>query len=682
MRTILLSFTVLFISGCVVKESTPSYENEILWDSWGIPHIYANQESDLYQMMGWAQMKNHGDLILKLYGEGRAKSSEYWGDDPQNDILLHLTDVLTAAEKTWNNMPASDKAVVEAYVKGLNSYASKYPDQISEKYQKVLPVTAMDVMNHSSRAMNMEFLIRRNVGSAYRWTPGSNAWAVDGTKTASKKAMLLTNPHLPWEDLYLFFEAHLITPDNSLYGTTLVGLPTLGIAFNENLGWTHTVNTLDNVDIYEITISGNQYLLDGEYKDFEIDSVKVVTKKDGSSSEQWVVKKKSAFGMVLKESGDKAVAMKWANMEGEFNPLGQWKAMGEAQDINAFKNVLKQNGLPLFNVVYADKAGNILYHFGGNIPKKNGDWDKWQQIVATSSSDELWDGFYGADEVPSFTNPETGWIQNANDPPYTSTVPATVDPADFASHIAPNSMSFRPQRSARLIMDAQNLTLEDFITLKHDTRSELAMRLQDDFEELKSMTKDSLTLAALEVLTRWDASYDASSTGAILFMNIIRRGGLPFGDQWSFDDPINTPSTIGDPGKFLSSVKQIAQAQIDQLGALEVPYGDLFRLKVGEYEYPGNGGLGQLGIFRTMVYLPGDDGKLYSYHGDSYVCATEFGDKVKAKALMSYGNATQPGNVHVGDQLKLFTQKQLRDVWYSRADQEANLELVEKMEEM
>lgn len=634
--------------------------------------------------MGWAQMRNHGNLILKLYGEARAKSSEYWGDDPRRDILLHKIGILDAAEKTYENMSSEEKAIIKSFAEGCNSYYQKFPEQFDEKYKDVLPLTALDVIYHANRVMYMEFLINRNLWQVKRWEPGSNAWAINGSKTASGNAMLLANPHLPWNDFWLFFEAHLITEKNSLYGVTLVGLPTLGIGFNENLGWTHTVNTLDNVDFYEITVDENKYLIDGEYHTFELDSSKVIVNFDGVNSEETIYKKKSDFGMIIKESGNSAIAVTWPNMDGELNYLAQWKKMGEANNLIAFKNALDYNALPLFNVIYSDKDNNIFYHFGGNIPKKNGDWKKWQKIVSTSSSKDLWNGYYLPNELPSYSNPESGWIQNANDPPYTSTIPTPINPADYASHIAPNNMIFRPQRSAKLIMNANNLTLDEFITLKHDSKSELALRLQDDFEELKGFTQDSLTLSALNTLTAWDASFDADSEGAVLFMNLIRQLGTTgyFKEQWSFDNPVNSPDGLSDPERVLDVIKIVAKGQLDKLGSLNPQFGDLYRLKVGEYEYSGNGGPGNLGLFRTLYYVPGNDGKFYPYHGDTYVCATEFGETVTSRALMSYGNATQPGNPHVGDQLELFSKKQLRTVWFTREEQEANLELLEKLGDM
>ena len=170
MKKLFLPIIFLILLSCAPKESIQ--ENEILWDNWGIPHIYGTDYSNLYKMMGWAQMRNHANLILKLYGEARARSSEYWGEDLQRDQLLHKLGMIDAAKKIYDQMAQIDREIVESFAEGLNAYAEKYPDQIDERYKHVLPVKPLDVIYHSTRVLYLEFLVRGNLRSVYQWTPG------------------------------------------------------------------------------------------------------------------------------------------------------------------------------------------------------------------------------------------------------------------------------------------------------------------------------------------------------------------------------------------------------------------------------------------------------------------------------------------------------------------------------
>ena len=61
------------------------------------------------------------------------------------------------------------------------------------------------------------------------------------------------------------------------------------------------------------------------------------------------------------------------------------------------------------------------------------------------------------------------------------------------------------------------------------------------------------------------------------------------------------------------------------------------------------------------------------------MAVVEFGDPVRAEVLLSYGNASQPGSQHLGDQLELMARQELRPVWRTRAEVETNLERREVM---
>ena len=57
----------------------------------------------------------------------------------------------------------------------------------------------------------------------------------------------------------------------------------------------------------------------------------------------------------------------------------------------------------------------------------------------------------------------------------------------------------------------------------------------------------------------------------------------------------------------------------------------------------------------------------------------EFGQPVRAKVLLSYGNSSQPGSAHYGDQVELFARQEMRDAWRDRKTVEAHLEAREEV---
>lgn len=266
--SIVLLIMILF--SC--NQSDTGKHTKIIWDKWGVPHIYAENESDMYYAFGWAQMHNHANHILEMYATARGRASEYYGKEYfRMDQLIHLFSIPDSAAAQYERFTGEEKQILDAFVNGVNDYADKHPEDISENAKKVLPVTAIDVLAHGKRVINIEFLGGRDILTGYKEindddksiTPGSNSYAVAPSKSESGNAMLVANPHLPWSDFYLFFEAHLNAPNFNLYGVTLVGMSVLNIAFNEHLGWTHTVNTIDASDRYELALQDNGYLFEG-----------------------------------------------------------------------------------------------------------------------------------------------------------------------------------------------------------------------------------------------------------------------------------------------------------------------------------------------------------------------------------------------------------------------------------
>lgn len=121
---------------------------------------------------------------------------------------------------------------------------------------------------------------------------------------------------------------------------------------------------------------------------------------------------------------------------------------------------------------------------------------------------------------------------------------------------------------------------------------------------------------------------------------------------------------------------EAAASQVEKsYQALDVPWGDVVRIRYGGKDLPGNGAPGDpYGVFRTAYPVPDADGKMHVAGGDTYYAAVEFGPMVRAKVLTAYGNSTQPGSKHLGDQLELFAKQEMRDAWRSRTDIEAHLE--------
>ena len=260
----------------------PRQQTEILWDTWGVPHIYAPDGARLHRAFGWAQMESHGDLVLRLYGQARGRAAEYWGPTyAEGDRFLRTMGVPGRAPQWYAAQEAEERAHLDAFAAGMNAYAEAHRERLSDEMEVVLPVTGVDVLSHVQRVFHLTFIAGDGVTALKQWMAaspgppappaarGSNAWALGPRKATGEHAMLLANPHLPWSGMSLFYEAQVACPGVNASGATLVGMPVLAIAFTDYLGWTHTVNTFDGVDLYELTTSDSGYAWDGGGQPFE-----------------------------------------------------------------------------------------------------------------------------------------------------------------------------------------------------------------------------------------------------------------------------------------------------------------------------------------------------------------------------------------------------------------------------
>ena len=680
-----LLFTLIVVSFLTISCAQPEkIETEIAWDTWGVPHITANTVEELFFAQGWAQMHNHANLILELYGSSRGKGAEYWGQEKlQNDILIHTLGFDELADEWRENQDPEQKIINKAFIDGMNAYAKAHPEALDEKNKVVLPLTTKDANMHAMYVIFTRFIGGNDLGRVQQWPDlGSNAYAISPKRSASGNAMLVQNPHLPWWKEFLFFESHLNLNGKNMYGSTLVGYPGIAIGFNKNLGWSHTNNTIDNADTYELELNDGGYLLDGKRKEFQVSSKVIkIKQEDGTLVDKEIPIMKTVHGPVVNKTKGKVLAIRMAGMDRP-NMTLQWWRMINSSNFNEFENALKMAQLPYFNVMYADKQGEIFYLFNGLVPKRSsGDWDYWNRVIPGGKSEDVWTEVHDYADLPKVKNPEVGWLQNANDPPWTSTIPVSIDPKDYPSYMSPQSMSFRPQRAARMLIEDESITFDELVAYKLSTRLEFADRILDDLFTAVDASESKKAKEAKKVLENWDREANADSKGMLLFYSWARKFNVGrsanYTEPWSMDSPNTTPDGIADADRAVQLLEQTAIEVETKFGSLDTNWGDYYRINYNGKNLPANGVDGYMGVFRVAWPGGSDDKNMFVGGGDSWVGVIEFGDTVKAKVLLSYGNSTQKDSPHNGDQLELFSKKELRDAWFTKAEVESNTARIE-----
>lgn len=663
--------------------SYPVKSTELLWDTYGIPHIYGQDNEGAFYAFGWAQMHSHGNLLLRLYGQARGRAAGYWGEKYVASDKWVLTMGIPGRARAWYQAQSPDfRRYLDNFAAGINAYAQENPDAIDDGVKVVLPVTGEDVLAHLHRVLHFTFVVNPGMLAGMQKQEsqaGSNGWAIAPSRSASGNAMLLANPHLPWSDLFLWYEAQITAPGIDAYGATLVGVPVLAIAFNNNLGWTHTVNTHDGWDIYKLQLTDKGYLFDGKVLPLQTQTLSLPVKQtDGSIKEQPLVIKSSVQGPVISEQGNTAIALRVVGLD-QPGVLEQWWDMARAENLPQFEQALQRLQLPMFTVMYADRAGHIMHLFNGQVPvRSQGDFAYWEGIIPGDTSKTLWTKNHPYQDLPKVIDPPSGWLQNANDPPWTTTFPQAIKADDYPAYMAPRFMDFRAQRSARMLDEDQKISLAEMIAYKHSTRMELSDRILDDLIPAVRKYGNKLAQQAADVLETWDRQANADSRGAVLFAAWAEKLDFDhaFSQPWKETQPRTTPDGLAKPQEAVKLLEIAAKEVEQKYGSLAVNWGTVFRLQVGQQDLSGNGGDGYLGIFRVVNFAPKTEGSFQAVSGDSFVAAVEFSQPIKAMAIIGYGNATQPNSPHRSDQLQLFADKKLRPIWRTR--QEINAHLTER----
>ncbi|MPT47149.1 MAG: acylase [Sphingobium sp.] len=662
---------------------------EILWDSYGVPHIYAKTEEGAFYGFGYAQAQGHGNLVIRLFGEARAKAAEYWGEKYEEQDRWLIANDVPARSVTWYKAQTPQmRKNLDAFAAGINAYAKAHPDKIDPDISKILPLTGVDIMAHTHRLMNYVYVASdRKVlkDPSTNLAGGSNAWAVAPSRSASGKAMLLANPHLPWAPSQLtYFEAHLNAPGMSLYGATQVGLPVLRFGFNNELGFTNTVNTMQGFTSYQLTLKDNGYLFDGKVLPFksEVKSYKV-KQADGSLKTVSFTQRSTLQGPVFELPDSKTeIALKVAGLDRP-GALQQYLDMGKATNWAQFETALKTMQVPMFNIIYADRAGHILYLDNGILPKhSSGDLAYWSAPVPGDTSKTLWKDVHSYEDMPKVVDPKSGFVQNANDQPWLATWPRQLDPKAFPAYVAPEGpMSQRAQLSVKLMDATPKLSFDDFIQRKVETRALMADRLLPELFKAAEGNTDPEIVNAIALLKQWDHRFEPEARGALLFetwagifapKNFTDQSN--YAVKWTLSDPLETPRGLGNPASAVAMLKQAVAKTKTLYGAVDRPYGDVSRFHIGDVNLPANGGFGNTGVFRTITWGPMKDGQRTPVHGETWVSMVEFGTPLKAVGVMSYGNSSQPGSKHNSDQLKYVASKTFRKLWIDRKEIEQNLE--------
>lgn len=424
-------------------------------DALGVPHIRAGSEEDALFLQGYATAQDRLwqiDGIRRLAGGDLA---EIFGPSAlESDREARRLRLRRIAEAAYVSLPPNTRNVLASYVRGINFFMQTHRDRLPLEFSflrydprpwsvvdsilvglhmfRTLTTTWQDEIKKRNMLIGgdpakVNFLLPARTGSEVQ--PGSNAWAVSGSRTSSGKPLLANDMHLDFSIPGIWYMVHIQAPGLNVAGVSLPGMPGVIVGHNDRIAWGVTNLHFDVQDLYLEQFDDNtgRYVFEGRTEQARGER-EVIRVKGAATMEvlNWVTR----HGPIFLAEGQQRMALRWVGAE----PGGfqfPFVPLNRARNWQEFTAALSTFPGPAQNFVYADIDGNIGYHAAGRLPVRTaylGD----VPVDGTSAKFD-WNGFIPFEQLPSAYNPVQGLIVTANQNPFPADYPYSVN-GNFASH--------------------------------------------------------------------------------------------------------------------------------------------------------------------------------------------------------------------------------------------------------
>ena len=697
-KLLLLTLALGFSIGAF-SQVNPNYNVEIVRDSFGVPHIFGKTDADVayglvyaaceddFKTVQWGLMLARGKLGLTLGIEGA--KIDYAVQ------LLGVPDIIKARYE--KDLTPEFRKLLDAGAAAGNDYAKKHPDKVLSK--KLLPVHPSDFIAGYMLSMALmtgvdgaiKSVVGGNVPEALHYDKnarGSNALAMNSNITADGGVYLDVNAHQPLEGPMSWYEVHLHSEEGwNALGATFHGAVSLFHGVNENLGWAHTTNYFDAIDIFQLQPDPkkkNHYLVDGKSYKLETKhaklSVNLAKDREKHKFVLTISKKRwwSIYGATyVNKKGMFAIRLA-ANMT--IKSPEQWYRMNKAKNYTEFRNILNMQGIVNQYITYADKNDTIYCVSNGAMPLRADGYD-WKTTVPGNTMKTLWTTFLPHDSLPHVLNPKCGYVFDVNNTSYSMTA-KDENPPKLAIQKNVGFSLIETNRSLRLYemmdeMKGRKLTWDDFLRIKYDNhypRHVTAPFKHFEMEDIFSMKESDYPdiSDAIKMLKVWSIKREGSvtDTNATLLYHFLYA--CYFGINDSMDD-LFTRDNKAKLEYFANGLRRVKKEMLTEYGTLSIPLGDYQRHIRDTVDLATDGGpdmwdakYGDRHRHKGVSQSSGPQSKstIWVRSGDSYYLLAHWpkgGGLPTLRSIACYGSSNTPGAKHYTDQMHMYVNKQTKE---------------------
>ncbi|MEX2264498.1 MAG: penicillin acylase family protein [Bryobacteraceae bacterium] len=425
-------------------------------DSLGVPHIRAASLEDALAVQGYVTAQ---DRLWQMEGLRRLAAGElaevFGPAMVRADRETRVLRLRRIAEAAAESMSPADRAAFAAYTRGVNQFLVDHLGRLpieftllrhqprpwriadsvlvglymyrtlTESWKKEVEKRTFLAAGDPSK-VNSLFPVR----TGNETQPGSNAWAVSGSRTASGRPLLANDMHLDYSLPGIWYMTHLQAPGLNVAGVALPGCPGIIVGHNGRIAWGVTNLHFDVQDLYLETFdnSSGRYLFQGKPEQARREREVILVRGAAPvETAHWVTR----HGPVVAVEGRHALSLQWTAATAERFEF-PFLDLNRANNWEDFLRALSRFPGPGQNFVYADVDGNIGYHVAGRLPVRQPGHTGDLPVDGAAGEFE-WESFIPFDKLPSAFNPPSGMIVSANQNPFPASFPYPVA-GNFASH--------------------------------------------------------------------------------------------------------------------------------------------------------------------------------------------------------------------------------------------------------
>lgn len=546
-------------------------EVEIMRDTHGVPHVYAENEDDLYRAVGFAMAQDRLWQMDLLRRVTQGRLSEILGKDQvETDLMMRALRIQEKSQKILDNSDPKIVAALEAFSDGVNQYIAQFPLAPEFKilgYQPEWwkPVHSINLIGYMSWDLSMgwgtEYFLHQlraevpdsliaemlpNLGNhktliypefglnkisaestllsasqnlkdlGIEIFNGSNNWAVAGKKSTSGMPLMANDMHLGLFAPGIWYQMHQVVDGKvNVTGVVVPGQPFIIAGHNDSIAWGMTNVMVDDLDFYaeKLNEDSTKYWFEGAWKDFDIHHEIVKTKEGDSVQVDLKFTHRGPLVNRFKKEKETPLSIRWLGNEMS-NEIRSVYLLNRAKNWDDFRDACSTFTSVSQNIVYSDADGNIGLQCSAGLPVREG---SGIEIYPGDSSKYDWQGLVPFEELPYEFNPERGYVSSANN--------KTVS-ADYPYYISYwFATPSRIDRIREMLEAKEKLGIDDFKAMHSDFKSKTAERMTQVFLKLlqESTEYSETEKSALNELAEWNYTLTRESQAASIFEVLYRK---------------------------------------------------------------------------------------------------------------------------------------------------------------